>query len=220
MSDELWTDPWCDRDVAEQQMAGVKADMASWLGGQPHAAFDPYCAVLFHTDDVHSVLEAGCGCGQYAEVTQASGQVADDVSFTGIDASAYAINLARKHYGASGIYYQCNADSIAEDDGAFDLVVSGSLIGHVADWQAVVGELCRVSKRYVMLHRVQCHGADMMSRVKTKTAYGVEMKERSFDGAELIMSVETRFNMRHVFSTTWSKTRRSWQLSCLFEKVG
>ena len=144
MSDELWTDPWCDRDVAEQQMAGVKADMASWLGGQPHAAFDPYCAVLFHTDDVHSV----------------------------------------------------------------------------ADWQAVVGELCRVSKRYVMLHRVQCHGADMMSRVKTKTAYGVEMKERSFDGAELIMSVETRFNMRHVFSTTWSKTRRSWQLSCLFEKVG
>lgn len=221
MSDELWTDPWCNAAVAEQQMAGVKDDMASWLGGNPHAAFDPFCAVLFQTDNVKTVLEAGCGCGQYAEVLLASGQVDDDVRYHGMDASAYAINLAREHFGASGTFYQSDAACIREDDESFDLVISGSLIGHVADWHAVVGELCRVSKRYVMLHRVQCHSPDdqLLTKRKTKTAYGVLMNERSFGEPELIKMVERSFGMRHIFSTTWSKTQRYWQLSCLFEKV-
>lgn len=221
MSDELWTDPWCNADVARQQMILAKADTLAWLNGAQHAAFDPFCAVLFHTDSVRTVLEAGCGCGQYAEVLLASGQVDDDVKFIGIDASAYAINLAREHFGASGTFYQSNADCIREDDKSFDLTISGSLIGHVADWHAVVGELCRVSKRYVMLHRVQCHSPDdqLLTKRKTKTAYGVLMNERSFGEPELIKMVERSFGMRHIFSTTWSKTQRYWQLSCLFEKV-
>lgn len=110
---------------------------------------DPYCADLEFpamtelVPDVEGkrVLDAGCGCGRYAEWLLDEG--ADVVA---LDASEEMVERARERVGDRANVYRADMErslDVADDD-EFDGVVSGLSLHYVEDWRQVFAEFARV----------------------------------------------------------------------------
>lgn len=218
--EEAWSDAWCKPCVAMGQLELVEKELNAWKAGGPHPAFDPFCELISRCEEYETILEIGCGCGHYTEVLFYSGL---DCPFTGVDISIDAIEIADKRFGNLGRFVVGDAANLDFDDQAFSCVVLGSVTGCVADWETVLYEASRVSSQYLMLHRVKCHDAmshDGLTIVEdVKTAYGVEMAERSFDETALIDEVKAITGGELIGEQiTWSRSLKHWQMSCVLEK--
>ncbi len=84
------------------------------------------------------VLEAGCGIGtdgaRFAEVSAA---------YTGLDASAPALALARQRFASDGFAGEFHLGSVTTlpfADASFDLVFSHGIIHHIPDTDKAVSE--------------------------------------------------------------------------------
>ena len=94
-----------------------------------------------HAPITSSVLDLGCGNGVF---TQRLGQGAN--SITGLDFSAHLLKQNTHDRRVCG-----DASSLPFPDRAFDLVFEANLLHHVTDVGAVISEMNRVSRRYVVL---------------------------------------------------------------------
>jgi ubiquinone/menaquinone biosynthesis C-methylase UbiE len=89
-----------------------------------------FCNYFAH--DQMSVLEVGCGSGDFIGKIKGKRKV-------GIDFSPSMIELAKKNY--PGVEFQCaKADEIKLDE-KFDLIVLSNVVGHLDDVQAVLSSL-------------------------------------------------------------------------------
>jgi 2-polyprenyl-6-hydroxyphenyl methylase / 3-demethylubiquinone-9 3-methyltransferase len=80
------------------------------------------------------LLDVACGAGLLAPHVRGYTHV-------GLDLTASALGLAARH-GVVGV--QGDAHALPFRDDAFDVVVAGEMLEHVADTATVVAELCRV----------------------------------------------------------------------------
>jgi 2-polyprenyl-6-hydroxyphenyl methylase / 3-demethylubiquinone-9 3-methyltransferase len=91
-----------------------------------------------------SLLDIGCGGGLIAEPMSRLG-----FAVTGIDAGAEAIAVARAHAEATGLsieYRIATAESFAETDQRFDVVLALEIIEHVSDPAVFLGRLGVLAK--------------------------------------------------------------------------
>lgn len=94
-----------------------------------------------------TVLDVGGGHGQLAPLLRAAGW---SVTVHGTHRVCHE-NLTRVH-GVSGCsFLQGPLEPLPAADGAFDLVVAVRLLSHVERWAALLGELCRVARRAVLI---------------------------------------------------------------------
>ena len=91
--------------------------------------------------DVHSVLDVGCGDGQFLR------WLPDGYQKVGLDFSREALS----HVGASKV--QATVEALPFPDASFDLVTCFEVIEHLSSqvFDAAVRELERVSRRYIMV---------------------------------------------------------------------
>ncbi|MCU1268437.1 MAG: methyltransferase [Acidobacteria bacterium] len=98
---------------------------------------------------VRSVLDVGCGSGQNLHALAALG----GYELAGIDVSDKALELARALVPAAAFHLM---DVQARKlDRQFDLVISLQVIEHIPDDLAMLGNMRRMSKRYVMIDTMQ-----------------------------------------------------------------
>ncbi|MFC4550571.1 MULTISPECIES: class I SAM-dependent methyltransferase [Halorussus] len=108
---------------------------------QRHYSWPAARDVLPAVDD-RRVLLAGCGRGDHVGWFLDRG-----ASVVGLDASEAAIRTARDRFDeeANATFRRADlTDSLDFDDGAFDLVFSHLVLGHVEDWKPVFAEFRRV----------------------------------------------------------------------------
>jgi ubiquinone/menaquinone biosynthesis C-methylase UbiE len=93
-----------------------------------------------------SVLEVGCGQGHNLMAIDAPIR-------TGIEPNKAARNQANKEHGVGMIAFDGDAADLAFFDASFDLVLTCGLLIHISPGQIrkVVGEIARVSSKYVLL---------------------------------------------------------------------
>lgn len=96
-------------------------------------------------DDVKTALDVGCGPGFYVDLLLKHGFKA-----TGVDYSENVINKAKSLF-PNGTFEVNNAYDLGFDDDSFDLVLSIGLLQCLYDHEKAIKELCRVSKKYVLL---------------------------------------------------------------------
>jgi SAM-dependent methyltransferase len=94
-----------------------------------------------HAPLTGSILDLGCGNGIFTGRLSREGAIV-----TGLDLSAHLLNQNPHHLLTCG-----DAAWLPFRDASFDLVFEANLLHHVADAGAVIREMQRVSRRYVVL---------------------------------------------------------------------
>lgn len=93
------------------------------------------------------VIDVGTGTGRAALSLARAGAVV-----TGVDASAEMLDVARTRAGEANVaFLPGDAHALPFPDRSFDAAVSFRVIMHTPDWAQCVAELCRVSRRRVVL---------------------------------------------------------------------
>lgn len=95
-----------------------------------------------------SLLDVGTGTGRIA--VPIAGKCAKVV---GVDASMKMIERARQRaIGKNNLHFHlADAHCLPFADDSFDYAVSFRTLMHFKNWRQVIGELCRVSRRYVII---------------------------------------------------------------------
>lgn len=128
-----------------------------------------------------SILEVGCSSGYHSEVFKKAGL---KVSYTGCDYSRPFIDFARKKY-PEGRFKTCDATKLSFRKQEFDLVLSGSCILHIVEYEKAIEEAARVGRKFVIFSRTPVITTTQTTFI-TKNAYGQEMLEVIFNETELI----------------------------------
>jgi SAM-dependent methyltransferase len=100
-------------------------------------------------DQVHDVLDVGCGVGHWAQVLAAA--LPADAQVVGVDRDPLWISKATERAAAQGIsdrfqYRVSDARTLPFPDASFDLVTCQTVLSHVADPGAVIAEMTRVTR--------------------------------------------------------------------------
>ena len=97
------------------------------------------------------ILDVGCGAGHYLRSLQA--RIELPFSYTGIDATPAFIELAKRAYAnqRSVAFRQGDIFSLPLEDSSFDIVMNNNVLLHLPSIEKPVRELCRVSRRRVLI---------------------------------------------------------------------
>jgi SAM-dependent methyltransferase len=118
-----------------------------------------------------TILDVGTGTGRAALMLASRG-----ARVTGVDASEEMLAMARAQAGARGLaidFRAGDAHALPVPDGAFDAAVCLRVIMHTPQWRAVVGELCRVSRRRVVLDYPSMTSVALVESLARRAAYRI-----------------------------------------------
>lgn len=176
-----WVDAWKDELIPSQQLSLAESQVADWLVGQRVAPFDVLAELLDEIpEDLPSILEVGSSSGYYSEVIK---HHRPESRYLGVDYSQAFCALGQRRFPTAALV--C-ADTLGLPirDAALPLVISGSVLLHVHDWEAALRETLRVTSRYAILHRTPV--ASTSTATFTKKAYGLRLIEWVFNEGELL----------------------------------
>jgi SAM-dependent methyltransferase len=151
-----------DRDLVAREYATVdrlamrRLDRTAWLGGDD----DPWLLALAAIAEVRptSVLDAGCGSGDFAALLTAPDVRCVDLSPAAVDAAS-----------AKGLRVEvADIQDLPFLDGSFDVAVANWVLYHVHDRALAIAELARVltpAGRFVGCYNAPGHLQELWSRV-------------------------------------------------------
>ncbi|MCI0621951.1 MAG: class I SAM-dependent methyltransferase [Acidobacteria bacterium] len=214
-------DGWRMESVAEDQHRAFAHLLREARAGRPRVDFQVASLALQATQlSDPLVVEVGCGSGYYCEVF--SQLLRRPIRYIGIDYSFCMTSLARVSYPAVP-FVTANACQLPLQSNCCDILLSGTSLMHVADYQTAIAESMRVSRQWCLFHTVPV----MESRstvLLAKQAYGASVVEVIFNRAEL----ETLFTVQGLeITSTWESLpydvshvvgEHTWTLSYLCQK--
>lgn len=187
-----FAEAWKSSAIPARQLEIVKPELEAFRRGATVPVFDAVvqCFRLLQ-GKIRTVLDVGASAGYYGEVLDIAKV---DVHYTALDYSEAFERLAHKLY--PGIDFQIgDACALPFGDNAFDVVLTGGTLMHIADYAGAIHEAARVAHRYVILHRTPVVSGE--TRYFTKDGYGVEMLEIHFSEAEIIrLMAEMNFTLK------------------------
>jgi SAM-dependent methyltransferase len=167
---------WKDAAVPERQWTeAVRPELDQLARGQYCAPFRAVRNLVTEAKramplPVYRVLDVGASTGYYHDVLAAF-----DLphQYTALDISPAMQAFARNKY--PGIVFDvCDARQMTYASESFDLVIEGCSLIHVLDWEKVVAECARVSRRLVIFHRTPLVPSTTDEHWE-QDAYGVRM---------------------------------------------
>ena len=102
--------------------------------------------IMKNIKDVKTVLDVGCGPGNYCELFAKKGFIV-----TGMDYSSVMISYARGKLKNKARFIVADCYNIPFKKESFDLVVSIGVLQCISDYQKAIEELKRTTKKYIIL---------------------------------------------------------------------
>jgi spore maturation protein CgeB len=172
---------WQDPTIALAQRVVVDDALASLAKGQDVIEFSVAADALRRVGaGPHRVLEVGCASGYYKEALESLGL---QLAYTGVDYAPALLAQGKAHDPTLQLVVG-DAAALPFSDDAVDVVLSGSVLLHMPNWQAGLAEACRVARSYVVLHRTPVTSAQ--TTFLSKRAYGVPVVEVVLNQEELM----------------------------------
>jgi SAM-dependent methyltransferase len=173
---------WRDAAVAEQQHQAFVPLLQELRSGQPRLDFEVAARAVSATKVTNPfIIEVGCGSGYYNEVwTFLLGR---PVRYLGLDYSQSMTALAHRLY--PGVQFVTgDACRLPFESDCCDILLSGTSLMHIADYELAITESVRVSRRWCIFHTVPVM-AGRSTTFLTKKAYGEDVVEVIFNRDEL-----------------------------------
>jgi len=134
-----------------------------------------YQIVLDALNEIHAVekksltlLDVGCGVGLYCAVTKTAKFV---VCYDGVDFNEYMITRALELFPQS-VFMPGDATNLhVIGSGSYNVVLAGAVLEHIPEWKLALSEICRVSGRWLILHRTLLTIRNGKTRTEQQTAY-------------------------------------------------
>ncbi|MFH1478602.1 MAG: class I SAM-dependent methyltransferase [Candidatus Omnitrophota bacterium] len=121
-----------------------------------------------------SILDVGCGVGHYLKSIK--NRITCNFFYTGIDNSSLYIRLAKKVF--SGLkrvaFYRGNIYQLPFKNKSFEIVMSNNVLLHLPSIEKPLRELCRVSRRHVLIRTLI---GERSFRIKEVRGMGDEFKK-------------------------------------------
>lgn len=164
------------------QLALVKQALSDQVGGKKFELFEVINGLIkIIYNKKYSVLEIGCSSGYHNEVFKIAGL---DLEYEGCDYSKEFIKLAKKMYPKIK-FKICDARKLTYGNKSFDIALLDGVLLHIKNWKNALSEACRVSKKYLLIHR-----QPILHSNKTiyllKKGYGIKMFEVQINEEELV----------------------------------
>jgi ubiquinone/menaquinone biosynthesis C-methylase UbiE len=176
------SDAWKDRLIPGAQRAIVDAELERMYKGDVVPIYRVLADSIQLTGCENAkIVEVGCASGHYSEVLRyLLGHV---IWYMGIDYSEAMIVEARRHYPDIS-FAVGDTTALPLSDGACDVLISGTVILHVQDYEKAIAESVRVTREWVVFHRTPVVAGPTIHF--TKLAYGVKCIEIAFGEDELL----------------------------------
>ena len=130
------------------------------------------------------LLDVGCGAGLYCAVLEGVKRV----RYEGADFNRVLIKRARRAF--PGIkFYLADATELPFDDGSYDVVLAGAVLEHIPDWRRALGEMCRVAKQHLILHRTLLAASGGATRAEIQIAFQESVWRVYLNLADLIFEL-------------------------------
>ena len=176
---------WLSRKIPLEQWRLAEVQLKKFESGEFIAEFDVFSAAIEHAVSLgsitsKSVLEIGCSSGYYGKVLA---KAQPELNYVGLDYSQSFIDLGKSKFPDLQLFVGDTRD-IRYKNRSFGIVVSGSVLLHVYEWELGISESCRVADSYLILHRTPV--STSKTKLFTKNAYGTTMIQWTFNESELI----------------------------------
>lgn len=142
-------DSWKSKSVFEKQLDLNKKE----LDGNYPPHWYSFIRLLGNINKKINLIDIGCGVGSYSELCS---RHLKNVSYTGIDYSEEAINIARSNWNNSSVFltkdlYQIDQDFISN----FDIIHLGALLDVLPNADEVLDFILKFSVKYILISRVE-----------------------------------------------------------------
>ena len=175
---------WQSKEIPDKQYEIVKKELTDLRTGSPHEIWKTAISFLQTFEDDISLLDVGCASGYFYEIF--STLLPNKFHYLGVDYSEPMIKKAKENY-PNADFEIADVRKMSFADKSFDVVFSCACLEHIKDeWKDGLKELCRVSNKYVVLHKTPL--------IKGKTTYS----EKEIYGKNRV--VFNKFNKDEFFS--------------------
>lgn len=175
-------DGWKEPDISKQQRLLVDSQLKQMYAGDVVAPFRVAVEALRATGMTHgSIVEVGCASGYYHEAL--SHLLGQGVDYLGLDYSPAMISLGLRSY-PNVPFVVGDATQLPLKEEACDILLSGTVLLHVPDYEATIRESARVARHWCIFHRTPVF-RETPTTFFSKYAYGVKVVELVFNEKEL-----------------------------------
>ena len=172
---------WREASVAAWQHESYRSLLQDAREGRPRLDFVVAAKALDATGlKCPLVVEVGCGSGYYSEALSLLGK---SIRYVGIDYSLSMTLLARQSYPALS-FINADACYLPLASGCCDVLMSGTSLMHIANYQEAILESVRVARQWCIFHTVPVI-AQRSTALLQKKAYGKAVVEVIFNQSEL-----------------------------------
>jgi SAM-dependent methyltransferase len=188
---------WQDPSIVARQQAAFEPLLTQLRAGEPRRDFVALAEAVKAAQVVDPlIVEVGCATGWNAEVLTCL--LRQRVRYVGVDYST-AMVAGGKHCYPETQFAVGDAVALPLGTGICDVLISGTVLMHVADYRHVVHESRRVTRRWCIFHTVPVL-RHRSTTVLSKLAYGQPVVEVIFNESELLALFETTgLRLRHRF---------------------
>lgn len=172
---------WQDAAIPLRQWAScVRGELERFRAGERQPHFDILVDMLKQTGlDNPRLLDVGAASGFYSEVIRRGGF---SCRYTACDYSPHFARMAEDLF--PGIDFKVgDARALPFADNSFEVLISGCVILHVADYEKVISESARVAAKFCVFNRTP---VTIETSHWVKSAYGVRCLEIHFGEQELL----------------------------------
>jgi len=141
-----------------------------------------------------TLLDVGCAAGHYLRSLR---RVDENISYTGVDATAYYIELARKAF-PDAEFEVGDIFDLPFDDDSYDIVINNNVIHHLPPPPTkAFSELIRVARKHVIIRAVFGDRNYIIKEVRTKDDWidTIESSELDLVTEEADLKLFNYFNL-------------------------
>lgn len=173
---------WRAESVAERQHQAFEPLIQAARSGSPRRDFAVAAEAIRRTGLMNpSILDVGCGSGYYAELLPILLGAA--LRYVGVDYASSMIRLARRTYPREH-FVTADARRLPFPPATFDVVMSGTSLMHIPDYETAIRESVRVSLSWCVFHTVPVMEGRPTTYLR-KRAFGETVAEVVFNRTEL-----------------------------------